>query len=92
MREYIAPYGAVASTYPTATIINFTAESLRLRGFPPLMADPRSTALQCSMHADRLDPWQAVFVRDLPQQRRPVSVPQQRELQRIVAQLEGWLL
>jgi hypothetical protein len=91
MPKHIAPCGAIPSTYPTATVINFAAASLEFRGFPPLMADPRATAFRCSTHLDRLDPWAAVFVRDLPQQRRPVSIPQQRELQRIVALLEGRL-
>jgi hypothetical protein len=91
MPDTYARDGAVPSTNPSATIVDFCAESLRLRGFPPLIANPRATALRCTIYMDRLDPWAAVFVRDLPQQRRPVSVPQMRALQAIVAQLEGWL-
>ena len=65
----------------------FHEASLRLRGFPPLLANPRAVAFRCAMHMDRLDPWAAVFVRDLPQQGRPVSIPQCLALQRIVERL-----
>jgi hypothetical protein len=94
MPDYPRPHGPPAKAqiakrecFPRS-IVSFYGESLRLRGFPPFMANPRATALRCAMWPDKLDLWQAVFVRDLPQQRRPVSVPQHRELQRIVARLE----
>jgi hypothetical protein len=72
-----------------AAIVRIDEASLRLRGYLHRLSDPRTTAFRCGMHLDRLDPWSAIFVRDLPSQRRAVSIPQHRALQAIVARLEG---
>jgi hypothetical protein len=72
-----------------AAIIRIDEASLRLRGYPHGLSDPRTTAFRCGMHLDRLDPWSRVFCRDLPSQRRAVSIPQHRALQAIVSRLKG---
>jgi hypothetical protein len=68
------------------TIVQFT-EARRLFRGQPMLTDPRATAFRLSMFADKLDPWQAIFCRDLPQQSRPVSVRQCAALQAIVEEL-----
>jgi hypothetical protein len=67
-------------------VIQFTEARRRLRG-QPMLPHPRATAFRAFMFADRLDPWQFVFCRDLPSQPRPVSIPQCRALQVIVDML-----
>jgi hypothetical protein len=69
------------------TVVCIGEAHLKIRGYPHRLSDPRTTAFRCGMYLDRLDPWQAIFIRDLPQQRRPVSVPQCRALQMIVERL-----
>jgi hypothetical protein len=49
----------------------------------------RELAARLDRHRAMLDPWSAVFLRDLPAQRREVSPPQRRALEAITERLRA---